>query len=95
MAKERSARLRRWYDLIIENADELALLLSREQGKPVAEAKGEIIYGAGFVEFFAEEAKRIDGETMPSLQGRLPASSSSSSRSASSPPSRRGTSRTP
>ena len=66
VAKERSARLRRWYDLIMENADQLALLLSREQGKPVAEAKGEIIYGAGFVEFNAEEAKRIAGETLPS-----------------------------
>ena len=94
VAKERSARLRRWYDLIMENADQLALLLSREQGKPVAEAKGEIIYGAGFVEFNAEEAKRIAGETLPSPRA-TPASSSSSSRSASSPPSRLGTSRTP
>ncbi len=66
VAKERSRLIRRWHDLIIENADELALLLSREQGKPLAEAKGEIIYGAGFVEFFAEEAKRIYGETIPS-----------------------------
>lgn len=66
LAKERSAILRRWYELIIEHADELALLLTKEQGKPLAEAKGEIIYGAGFVEFFAEEAKRIYGETIPS-----------------------------
>ena len=65
-AKERSVILRRWYDLIIEHADELALLLTREQGKPLAEAKGEIMYGASFVEFFAEEAKRIFGETIPS-----------------------------
>ena len=65
LAKERSAILRRWYDLIIENADELALLLSREQGKPLAEARGEIIYGANFVELYAEEAKRIYGETIP------------------------------
>jgi len=66
LAKERSAILRRWYDLIVAHADELALLLTKEQGKPLAEAKGEIIYGAGFVEFFAEEAKRIYGETIPS-----------------------------
>ncbi len=65
-AKERSIILRRWYDLIVEHADELALLLTREQGKPLAEAKGEIMYGAAFVEFFAEEAKRIFGETIPS-----------------------------
>ena len=65
LAKERSKILRRWYDLIVEHADELALLLSKEQGKPVAEAKTEIIYGAGFVEFFAEEAKRVYGEVIP------------------------------
>jgi succinate-semialdehyde dehydrogenase/glutarate-semialdehyde dehydrogenase len=65
LAKERSRILRRWYELIIEHADELALLLTKEQGKPLAEAKGEIIYGAGFVELFAEEAKRIYGETIP------------------------------
>jgi succinate-semialdehyde dehydrogenase / glutarate-semialdehyde dehydrogenase len=66
LAKERSKILRRWYELIIEHADELALLLSKEQGKPLAEAKGEILYGAGFVELFAEEAKRVYGETIPS-----------------------------
>jgi succinate-semialdehyde dehydrogenase/glutarate-semialdehyde dehydrogenase len=66
LAKERSAILRRWYDLIMANADDLALLLTREQGKPLAEAKGEIVYGASFVEFFAEEAKRVYGETIPS-----------------------------
>ena len=65
LAKERSKILRRWFDLIIEHADELALLLTNEQGKPLAEAKGEILYGAGFVEFFAEEAKRVYGETIP------------------------------
>jgi len=65
LAKERSQILRRWYELILEHADELALLLTREQGKPLAEAKGEIIYGAGFVELFAEEAKRVRGETIP------------------------------
>lgn len=66
LAKERSKILRRWYDLIVENSDELALLLSREQGKPLLEAKGEIAYGAGFVEYFAEQAKRINGEIIPS-----------------------------
>jgi succinate-semialdehyde dehydrogenase / glutarate-semialdehyde dehydrogenase len=65
LAKDRSRILRRWYDLIVEHADELALLLTKEQGKPLAEAKGEIIYGAAFVELFAEEAKRIYGETIP------------------------------
>ncbi len=65
LAKERSKILRRWYELIVEHADELALLLTKEQGKPLAEAKGEIVYGAAFVELFAEEAKRIYGETIP------------------------------
>ena len=65
LAKDRSRILRRWYELIVEHADELALLLTTEQGKPLAEAKGEILYGAGFVELFAEEAKRIYGETIP------------------------------
>ncbi|MCP4780382.1 MAG: NAD-dependent succinate-semialdehyde dehydrogenase [Hyphomicrobium sp.] len=66
LAKERSQVLHRWYNLIIEHVDELALLLTMEQGKPLAEAKGEIIYGANFVELFAEEGKRIYGETIPS-----------------------------
>jgi succinate-semialdehyde dehydrogenase / glutarate-semialdehyde dehydrogenase len=65
LAKERSRILRRWYDLIIAHADELALLLTKEQGKPLAEARAEVVYGAGFVEFYAEEAKRIYGETIP------------------------------
>ncbi|MEQ1651692.1 MAG: NAD-dependent succinate-semialdehyde dehydrogenase [Hyphomicrobium sp.] len=65
LAKDRSKLLRRWHDLMLEHADELALLLCKEQGKPLAEARGEIIYGAGFVEFFAEEAKRVRGETAP------------------------------
>lgn len=65
LAKERSRILRRWYELILAHADELALLLTQEQGKPLAEAKGEILYGANFVEFFAEEAKRVYGETTP------------------------------
>jgi len=66
LAKDRSRILRRWYELIVEHADELALLLTKEQGKPLAEAKCEMLYGAGFVELFAEEAKRIYGETIPS-----------------------------
>jgi len=65
-AKERSKILRKWYDLIMANADDLALLLTTEQGKPLAEAKGEIAYGASFVEWFAEEAKRVYGDVIPS-----------------------------
>ena len=65
-AKERSKILRKWYDLIVANADDLALLLTTEQGKPLAEAKGEILYGASFVEWFAEEAKRVYGDVIPS-----------------------------
>ncbi len=64
-AKERSIILRRWNDLMIENADDLAIILTAEMGKPLAEARGEITYGASFVEWFAEEAKRIYGETIP------------------------------
>jgi succinate-semialdehyde dehydrogenase/glutarate-semialdehyde dehydrogenase len=55
-AKERSRILRKWYDLIVANVDDLAMLLTVEQGKPLSEAKGEILYGASFVEWFAEEA---------------------------------------
>jgi succinate-semialdehyde dehydrogenase/glutarate-semialdehyde dehydrogenase len=64
-AKERSSVLRRWYDLIIENADDLALILTTEQGKPLTEAKGEVISNAAYIEWFAEEAKRIDGDVIP------------------------------
>ncbi len=66
--KERAAILRRWYELIMENADDLARLLTAEQGKPLAEAKGEIVYGASFIEWFAEEAKRVYGDTIPGHQ---------------------------
>jgi succinate-semialdehyde dehydrogenase/glutarate-semialdehyde dehydrogenase len=66
--KERANILRRWYDLMMENADDLAVILTAEQGKPLAEAKGEIGYGASFIEFFAEEAKRIYGEMIPGHQ---------------------------
>ena len=65
LAKERSRILRRWYDLILAHKEDLALILTSEQGKPLAEARGEIEYGATFVEFYAEEAKRIYGETIP------------------------------
>jgi succinate-semialdehyde dehydrogenase/glutarate-semialdehyde dehydrogenase len=65
-AKQRAAFLRQWFDLILANADDLALLMTREQGKPLAEAKGEIAYGASFVEWFAEEGKRIYGDVIPS-----------------------------
>ena len=67
-AKERANILRRWYDLMMENADDLGTILTAEQGKPLAEAKGEVGYGASFIEFFAEEAKRIYGETIPGHQ---------------------------
>ncbi|MEC7259425.1 MAG: NAD-dependent succinate-semialdehyde dehydrogenase [Pseudomonadota bacterium] len=66
--KERANILRKWYDLMMENAEDLGIILTAEQGKPKAEAVGEIGYGASFVEFFAEEAKRIYGETIPGHQ---------------------------
>jgi len=64
-AKERSAILRQWYDLLMANQDDLGRLMTAEQGKPLSEAKGEVAYGASFVEWFAEEAKRVNGETLP------------------------------
>ena len=67
-AKERAAVLRRWYELMLAHADDLALLMTSEQGKPLAEAKGEVLYAASFVEWFAEEAKRVYGETIPATQ---------------------------
>ncbi|WP_424929084.1 NAD-dependent succinate-semialdehyde dehydrogenase [Amaricoccus tamworthensis] len=66
--KERAAVLRKWYDLMVENADDLAVILTAEMGKPLAEAKGEILYGASFIEWFSEEAKRVYGETIPGHQ---------------------------
>ena len=70
-AKERSAILRSWYNLIMENQEDLARLLSWEQGKPLAESRGEIAYGASFIEWFAEEAKRVYGDVIPhDKQGR-------------------------
>src|SRR5215204_840426 len=65
-AKERAGILRRWFDLIMENQDDLALLMTSEQGKPLAESRGEVAYGAAFIEWFAEEGKRADGAMIPS-----------------------------
>jgi succinate-semialdehyde dehydrogenase / glutarate-semialdehyde dehydrogenase len=67
-AKERAAILRRLYDLVIANADDLATILTMEMGKPFAEARGEILYGASYVEWFGEEAKRVYGDTIPGHQ---------------------------
>jgi succinate-semialdehyde dehydrogenase/glutarate-semialdehyde dehydrogenase len=64
--KERAAIMRKWFDLMITHADDLATLMTAEQGKPLAEAKGEVIYGASFVEWYAEEAKRVSGDVMAS-----------------------------
>ena len=68
-AKERASTMRRWFDLIVDAADDLAAILSAEQGKPVPEAKGEILFGAAFIEWYAEEAKRVYGETIPAPTG--------------------------
>jgi len=66
--KERAAILRKWFDLMMEAQDDLGTILTAEQGKPLAEAKGEIAYGASFIEWFSEEAKRVYGETVPGHQ---------------------------
>jgi succinate-semialdehyde dehydrogenase/glutarate-semialdehyde dehydrogenase len=66
-AKDRAALLRRWYELIVAHADDLALLMTTEQGKPLAEAKGEVVYGASFIEWFAEEGKRAYGDVIPTV----------------------------
>src|SRR5246127_2547625 len=65
-AKERSVLLRRWHDLMLANIDDLGNLMTAEQGKPLSEAKGEVAYAASFIEWFAEEAKRVYGDTIPS-----------------------------
>jgi succinate-semialdehyde dehydrogenase/glutarate-semialdehyde dehydrogenase len=67
LAKERSTLLRRWYDLIMAHREDLALLMTSEEGKPLAEARAEVDYGGAFVEFFAEQAKRVYGEIVPSF----------------------------
>tara|TARA_R110002111_G_scaffold15033_1_gene40044 strand:+ start:5772 stop:7232 length:1461 start_codon:yes stop_codon:yes gene_type:complete len=66
--KERAGILRKWFDLLVANADDLATILTAEMGKPWAEARGEIMYGAGFIEWFAEEAKRVYGDVIPGHQ---------------------------
>jgi succinate-semialdehyde dehydrogenase/glutarate-semialdehyde dehydrogenase len=68
LPKERAAILRRWFDLMIANREDIALIMTSEQGKPLAEARGEVDYAAGFIEFFAEEAKRIYGEINPTFR---------------------------
>ena len=64
-AKERAAILMKWFQLLMANADDLARIMTAEQGKPLAEAKGEVGYGASFIEWFAEESRRVYGETVP------------------------------
>src|SRR5436309_13456708 len=64
-AKERAQVLRKWYDLMMANQEDLAALMTAEQGKPLAESKGEIAYAAAFIEWFGEEGKRIHGDTIP------------------------------
>ena len=68
-AKERAARLRRWYELMLENQEDLARIMTAEQGKPLAEARGEVAYAASFLEWFAEEGKRLYGDVIPAHAG--------------------------
>jgi succinate-semialdehyde dehydrogenase / glutarate-semialdehyde dehydrogenase len=68
-AKERAAILMKWFQLLHTHADDLARIMTAEQGKPLAEARGEVVYGASFLEWFAEEAKRVYGETIPTTDG--------------------------
>jgi succinate-semialdehyde dehydrogenase / glutarate-semialdehyde dehydrogenase len=65
-AKERAGIMKKWYALMIEHQEDLAQIMTAEQGKPLAESRGEVVYGASFIEFFAEEARRVHGETIPS-----------------------------
>src|SRR6202044_533701 len=67
-AKERAGVMRKWFDLLMANQEDLARLMTAEQGKPLAETRGEIAYGASFIEWFAEEAKRIYGDVIPTNQ---------------------------
>ncbi len=70
-AKARAIILRRWYDLMLANADDLAAIMTAEQGKPLGEARGEILYAASFIEWFAEEAKRVYGDIIPSHDSKM------------------------
>ena len=81
--------LRRWFDLMLQHQEDLAMLMTAEQGKPLAESKGEIAYAASFIEWFAEEGKRLYGDIIPGHQATS-ASWSCASRSAWWPPSRPG-----
>jgi succinate-semialdehyde dehydrogenase / glutarate-semialdehyde dehydrogenase len=67
-AKERANVLRKWFDLIMANVEDLAVIMTSEQGKPLAESRGEVAYGASFIEWFAEEGKRIYGDVIPQTQ---------------------------
>lgn len=67
-ANERASLLKKWYELIVEHKEELADLITKENGKPYQEAVGEVLYGAGYIEWFAEEAKRVYGRTVPVRQ---------------------------
>ena len=68
-AKDRAAILRKWFDLMLANVDDLAAIMTAEQGKPLAESKGEIVYAASFIEWFAEEGKRVYGDVIPTVMG--------------------------
>src|SRR5215467_11020764 len=68
IAKERAIVLRRWFDLMMANQEDLAQLMTAEQGKPLAESRGEVVYAASFLEWFGEEAKRVYGDTIPGHQ---------------------------
>jgi len=92
-AKERAAVLMRWYALVQQHAEDLARIMTAEQGKPLAEARGEIAYGASFLEWFAEEAKRVYGETIPATDPGKRLLVPRTRRSACARRSRRGTSR--
>jgi len=83
-AKERAALLRKWFDLMMANQEDLAVLMTVEQGKPLTESRGEIAYGASFIEWFAEEGKRFSGDPIPA-RAAARASSCSSSPSACAP----------